>query len=239
MIYHCLLHKSKSEVLLKFKKYVNSVEKHIDYQIIKLNILVEEDVKVLRNDNGGEYTSNKFTTFCADKGGGHCSTAKWCCWTIESHHNGGSKIDALPKLPLAFQAEACSTAVYLNNRSPTAALKDKTPFQRLFGRRPDISNLKAFGCVSYAHVPDSQRRQVDTKAHKAIFGGYPGVKGYKLYDLEKKKKKKKKKKFVVSRDVQFFEESFDHFDEKAKSDDAGQADLMFNFFQIIYRFSQG
>ena len=54
---------------------------------------------------------------------------------------------------------------------------------------------------------------------------------------KKKKSKKKKKKFVVSRNVQFFEESFDHFDEKAKSDDAGQADLMFNFFQIIYRFS--
>ena len=71
------------------------------------------------------------------------------------------------KLQLAFQAEACSTAVYLNNRSPTAALKDKTPFQRLFGRRPDTSNLKVFGCVSYAHGPDSQRRKLDAKAHKA------------------------------------------------------------------------
>ena len=38
----------------------------------------------------------------------------------------------------------------------------------------------------------------------------PGVKGY---DLEKKK-------FVVTRDVQFFEKKFDHFYEKAKSDDA-------------------
>ena len=33
---------------MKFKEYVNSVEKHIGYQIMKLNILVEEDVKVLR-----------------------------------------------------------------------------------------------------------------------------------------------------------------------------------------------
>ena len=118
-------------------------------------------------------------------------------------------------------AEACSTAVYLHNRSPTAALKDETPFQRLFGRRPDISNLRVFGCVSYIHVPDSQRRKLDAKAHRAIFVGYPpGVKGYKLYDLEKKK-------FIVSRNVQFFEENFDHSDEKVKSDDAGQADLKF------------
>lgn len=125
------------------------------------------------------------------------------------------------KLPLDFWAEACSIAVYLQNRSPTAALKDETPFQRLFGRRPDISNLRVFGCVSYVHVPDSQRRKLDAKAHRAIFVGYPpGVKGYKLYDLEKKK-------FIVSRNVQFFEENFDHCDEKVKSDDAGQADLKF------------
>ena len=42
-------------------------------------------------------------------------------------------------------------------------------------------------------------------------------KGYKLYDLEKKK-------FVVSRDVQFFEQNFDHF-EKIRSKDAVQADM--------------
>ena len=72
--------------------------------------------------------------------------------------------------------------------------------------------------MSCVHVPESQRRELDAKAHRAIFVGNPhGVKGYKLYDLEKK--------FIVSRDVQFFEENFDHFHEKAKSDDASQADL--------------
>ena len=122
------------------------------------------------------------------------------------------------KLPLNFWAEACSTAVYLHNRSPTTALKDEIPFESLFGRRPDISNLKVFGCVSYVHIPDSQRRKLDAKAHKAIFVGYPsGVKGYKLYDLEKK--------FIVSRDVQFFEEDFSHFDGKIESDDAIKGDL--------------
>jgi len=37
--------KSKSEVLSKFMEYVNSVEKHSGHQIMKLNILAEEDVK--------------------------------------------------------------------------------------------------------------------------------------------------------------------------------------------------
>ena len=69
----------------------------------------------------------------------------------------------------------------------------------------------------YTYIPDNQRRKLDAKAHKAIFVGYPpGVKGYKLYDLEKKK-------FVVSRDVQFFEENFDHFDDQSK--DGAQTEL--------------
>lgn len=116
------------------------------------------------------------------------------------------------KLPLEFWAEACSTAMYLRNRSPARALKDQTPFECLFGRRPDISQLKVFGCVSYVHISDNQRWKLDAKAHKAIFVGYPpGVKGYKLYDLGKKK-------FVVSRDVQFFEDNFDHFKDGPPED---------------------
>lgn len=99
-------------------------------------------------------------------------------------------------------------------------MKDRTPFQRLFGRKPDISNLRVFGCVSYVHVSDNQRRKLDAKAHRAIFVGYPpGGKGYKLYDLEKK--------FIIISNVHFLEENFDHSDEKVKSDDSGQADLKF------------
>ena len=36
--------KSKSEVLSKFQEYINSVEKHTGHQIMKLNILAEDDV---------------------------------------------------------------------------------------------------------------------------------------------------------------------------------------------------
>ena len=57
--------KSKSEELSKFMEYVNSLEKHTGGHITKLNILSGEDVKVLRSDNGGEYTSNNFAKFCA------------------------------------------------------------------------------------------------------------------------------------------------------------------------------
>ena len=70
--------KSKSEVLSKFQEYVNSVEKHTGHQIMKLNILAEDDVKVLRSDNGGEYTSNNFAKFCGEKGISHEFPVLYC-----------------------------------------------------------------------------------------------------------------------------------------------------------------
>ena len=184
--------------------------------ILLRNILVShyKTEHSVKSDNGGEYTSNNFAKLCAEKGISHEFTVPYCPQQSEVAERmnrtimeGARSMLCHAKLPLEFWAEACSTAAYLHNRSPTTALKEKTPFESLFGRIPDISHLKVFGCVSYVHIPDNQRRKLDAKAHKAIFVGYPpGAKGYKLYDLEKKK-------FVLSRDVQFFEDNFDHFKE--------------------------
>lgn len=49
--------KKKSEVLREFKKYVNHTE-----------VLHETRVKVLQSDNGGEYISNAFDEYLAEKG---------------------------------------------------------------------------------------------------------------------------------------------------------------------------
>ena len=59
------------------------------------------------------------------------------------------------KVPLKFWAEAVNTAVYLHNRSPTSALKDKTPFECWFGEKPDVSNLRVFGCMCFVHTPEN------------------------------------------------------------------------------------
>ena len=55
-------------------------------------------------------------------------------------------------LPDFYWAEAVATAVYIINRTPTAAIHDMTPEERYTGRKPDISHLKIFGCIAYVHV---------------------------------------------------------------------------------------
>jgi len=54
--------------------------------------------------------------------------------------------------------EAVNTAVYLKSRSPSVALKEETPYECMFGVKPNVSNLKIFGCIAHVHI-DSQARK--------------------------------------------------------------------------------
>ena len=86
-------------------------------------------------------------------------------------------------LPNEYWAEAVATAAYLRNRTTSALKEEKTPYEKWYKRKPDISHLKVFGCVSYARIPDCERRKLDKKAEKLRFVGYcKNSKGYRLLD---------------------------------------------------------
>jgi hypothetical protein len=50
-------------------------------------------------------------------------------------------------IPSALWTELAHTAVYLRNRSPTRALKDKTPYEAYWGEKPNIEHLRAIGVI--------------------------------------------------------------------------------------------
>ena len=106
-------------------------------------------------------------------------------------------------LPSHYWAEAVATAAYIRNRTPTTAIKEnKTPYEKWYGRKPRVSHLRVFGCVAYAHVPDSKRRKLDKKALKLRFVGYSRKsKGYRFFD-------ERTQKILNRRDVTFNETEF-------------------------------
>lgn len=102
-------------------------------------------------------------------------------------------------LPKEFWAEAVSTAVYIFNRCSTRSNQGKTPYEVWTGRKPNVSHLRIFGCLAYAHVPDVLRKKLDGKTEKNIFVSYSRqTKGYKLYNPDTGK-------VTISRDVTFDE----------------------------------
>ena len=175
-------------------------------------------VKAIRTDNGGEYNSKAMAEYCKEKGICHELTNPYC-----PEQNGIAErfnrtiIEAAKsmlfhaKLPQHYWAEAMNTAVYLHNRSPIAILKDITPYELWFKQKPDVSNLRIFGCIAYAHIPEDKHHKLDNKALKTIFVGYPeGTKGYKLLDVQSKR-------FLRSRNVRFHEDKFHNFEESKQS----------------------
>ena len=171
--------KAKSEVFGYFQEFKAMVEKETGLQI-----------KCLQSDNGGEYTSHAFSDFLKRNG---IVRHKSCRFTpqqngvVERKNRHIAEVARAlmneRQIPNEFWGEAVSTAIYIINRTPTAAVHNVTPEERYSGKKPDISHLKVFGCICYVHVPDELRTKLDAKAEKCIFLGYSlEHKGYRCYN---------------------------------------------------------
>lgn len=90
--------------------------------------------------------------------------------------------------------------MYIQNKSPHKALGKKTPEGVFTGKKPEVSHLRIFRCVTYCHIPDEERSKLDQIAKKGYVVGYSETsKAYKIYVPSSRK-------IVVRRDVKFMED---------------------------------
>ena len=190
--------KSKDETLRKFKVFVSTIEK-----------LTGLRLKIFRSDRGGEFMSDAFTEFLEENGITRQTSAPWTPQqngTAERMNQtliGGARTMLQHAgLSKGFWAEAMATATHILNRSLRKGLDWKTPHELLFGRVPDISYLRVFGCCAWVHVSKDQKEEWDSNAKPVIFIGYePGSKAFRLWDPSTHS-------VVVSASVRFNESEF-------------------------------
>lgn len=163
--------KEKSDTHKAIKTFVTRVEKQYDAK-----------VKKFRNDNGGEYINDANKNYFSEKGIEVETSPPY------SHESNGvaerfnRTITNMVRCmimnhPKTLWGEAFATAVYLKNRLPHSALKDKnlTPFEALKGNKPSINHLIPFGRTSYVHIPVESRppgTKLAPRADEGIFVGY-------------------------------------------------------------------
>jgi hypothetical protein len=70
------------------------------------------------------------------------------------------------------------TANYLRNRS-SSTNRTKTPLELMFGVKPDLANLRVFGCEAFVHTPKQKRSKLDETSEKGTFIGY-APNGYRI-----------------------------------------------------------
>ncbi|GKC23451.1 zinc finger, CCHC-type containing protein [Tanacetum coccineum] len=100
------------------------------------------------------------------------------------------------EMPQDFWAEAVRHAIYILNSVPTKALEDITPYEAIKGKKPNLKDLRVFGCIAYAKVPSQHLTKLDDRSIKMVYLG--NEHGYRLFDPTTQR-------ICVSRDVKFKE----------------------------------
>uniref|UniRef100_A0A0A9XEY5 Retrovirus-related Pol polyprotein from transposon TNT 1-94 n=1 Tax=Lygus hesperus TaxID=30085 RepID=A0A0A9XEY5_LYGHE len=178
------------KVFVYLLKEKSEVPKHIEEFRALVERQTERKIKVLRTDNGTEYCNNLLSQNLKKWGIVHQTSTRY-----SPNSNGRAEraqrtlvekarsMLADADLPKHFWAEAVLTAAYLMNRSPSRALGGKTPYEIWHQEKPDLSNLRIFGCDAWVQVPKQLRKKWDEKSTKLVFVGYPqNTKGYRLVD---------------------------------------------------------
>ena len=80
-----------------------------------------------------------------------------------------------------FWEEAVATACYIQNRIYHRSIGLHTPFEMWYGHKPHLQDLKIFGCIAFACVPENKRNKLNARAQNSIFVGYGDAHGYKAY----------------------------------------------------------
>jgi hypothetical protein len=161
---------------------------------------------MLRIDHGGEYTSTEFVTFCKSAGIRRELTVPHNPQQNGVAERKNRSIEVIIKallndqgLSMFLWGEVAMTTIYVQNRSPHRILKDMTPEEAFSGKKPNVENLRIFGCLVYSHFPKDKRNKLEPSGKKGIFMGYSdSSKAYRIYIPEQHK-------IEVSRDVTFNE----------------------------------
>ena len=186
----------RSDFLNLFKQYYAYTKAKFSCQI-----------SVFRSDQGREYFSDAFFSFCSENGIFIDFSVRAC-----PSQNGTAerfnrtiieKARAMlcsTNLPATFWSEAVRCATYLYNRLPTSVLpQNLTPAMLWYGYEPCLHRLRVFGCLAYSLIPKAERQKFDSKAELCIMLGYYKT-GYRLWSI-------KDKRIIISRNV-IFNESF-------------------------------
>ncbi|MBW0496166.1 hypothetical protein O181_035881 [Austropuccinia psidii MF-1] len=190
--------KNKSETCGAIKNYVNQVK-----------TIQKKPVKVMVNDNGGEYLSGEVQDFINKEGIRMEFTAPYSPQQNSASERGNRSTSEKArsllfncKLPASFWGEAVVTSVFLENITPSLPAYTKTPFEIWYGKPFDLSRLRSFGCLCFVNIPKVKRHgKFSPTATKGIFLGYDNYKHNYRVMLPNGK-------ITYSHDVIFDEEKF-------------------------------
>nr|GMD60386.1 Retrovirus-related Pol polyprotein from transposon TNT 1-94 [Ipomoea batatas] len=107
-----------------------------------------------------------------------------------------NKLDFLSEKDSGELPRSCNSSIQM---LPTKVVDGKTPFEAWYSYKPQVKNLKVFGCLCFTHVPQIKRHKLDKGVEPDIFVAYSLTSNaYRVFQLDTRR-------ILISRDVSFME----------------------------------
>ena len=137
-------------------------------------------VKVIRRDNGTEFTSWRMQAFYYEHGilrESSCVDTAQQNGRVERKHrhilNVARALRFQAHLPTQYWGDCVVTATYLINRTPTKLLKGKTPYEIIYKTQPSYDEIRVFGVLCYARNNPRLKDKFGSRSRRCLFIGYP------------------------------------------------------------------
>ncbi|UYV75119.1 hypothetical protein LAZ67_12002543 [Cordylochernes scorpioides] len=188
--------KNKGGTLGKVKEWIQESEKQTNRKL-----------KRICTDNGLEFCSKEWDTFCTSVGIVHEHTMTYTPQQKGvAERMNRTRLDLVRStisgsgLPKASWAELTYTAAYVRNRVLNNHNGESTPYELWTGNKPSLKHIRAIGCQVFVHIPRQVRKsKLERRAVKGNLVGYAlRGRGYRVWIPEMKK-------VVESRDCVFKE----------------------------------
>jgi len=138
----------------------SKVGKMLKAFISQAELETEQKVKVLHSDGGGKYMAGHIQQYLQEHRIKHKVTI-----ADTPQHNGVAEclnctlLDKVrtmladADLPKSYWLEVLNYATLLHNISPSHSAPT-TPSKAYMGTKPDVSQLRVFGCITHIHIPE-------------------------------------------------------------------------------------
>ncbi|GJV69999.1 putative ribonuclease H-like domain-containing protein, partial [Tanacetum coccineum] len=159
--------RSKDEVRSELKTFPEAI-----------TVLLQSPVIIIRTDNGTEFKNQILKEYFDSVGISHqASSVRTPQQNGVVERRNRTLVEAartmliFSRAPLFLWAEAIATACYTQNRSIIHRRFNKTPYELINGRKPDISFLHVFGALCY---PKNDREDIGKLGAKGDIGFFIG-----------------------------------------------------------------
>ncbi|KAK8578905.1 hypothetical protein V6N13_142162 [Hibiscus sabdariffa] len=152
---------------------------------------IGQNISHIRSDHGTEFQNLGFKEFCNENGISHNFSAPRTPQQNGVVERKNRTLEEMARtmlcennLPKYFWAEATNTSCYIINRVMIRPLLNKTPYEILKNKRPNISYFHPFGCKCFVlNNGKDNLGKFDAKSDEAIFLGYSLTsKAYRVFN---------------------------------------------------------